>query len=62
VPVNNTERGSFGTIENRAKPNINNRDTSPARWVSGTKSLDPVVLEYATEDFVVDRLAKVRAR
>ncbi len=62
VPVNNTERGSFGNIENRAKPNINNRDTSPARWVSGTRSLDPVVLEYATEDFVVDRLAKVRAR
>ena len=62
TPVNYTERSSFGTIENRAKPSVTNRDTTPARWVSGTKSLDPVIQEYATEQFVIERLARVRAR
>ena len=62
VPVNLTERGSFGTIENRAKPSINNRDTSPARWVSATRSLDPIVEEPVTEQFVTERLARMRAR
>jgi len=62
VPVNFTERGSFGTIENRAKPSINNRDTSPARWVTGTRSLDPIVTEPVTEQFVVERLERMRAK
>lgn len=62
VPVNATERGSFGAIENRAKPNINNRDTSPARWVTGIRSLDPIVDEPVTEQFVVERLERMRAR
>lgn len=62
VPVNSTERGSFGSIENRAKLNVSNRDTTPARWVSGTRSLDPLVVEPITEAFVTERLARVRAR
>jgi hypothetical protein len=62
VPVNATERGSFGSIENRAKLNINNRDTSPARWVTGIRSLDPIVNEPITEQFVVERLERMRAR
>ena len=61
VPVNSTQLGSFGSIENRAKPSIDDRDTSPARWVSGTKSLNPVRPEPIVEQFVIDRLAKMRA-
>jgi hypothetical protein len=61
VPVNSTQQGSFGNIENRAKPNIDDRDTSPARWVSGTKSLNPVRPEPVVEQFVIDRLARMRA-
>ena len=61
VPVNSTQRGSFGSIENRAKPNIDDRYTSPARWVSGTKSLNPERPEPVVEQFVIDRLARMRA-
>jgi hypothetical protein len=61
VPVNSTQRGSFGSIENRAKPNINDRETSPARWVSGTRSLNPERPEPVVEQFVIERLARMRA-
>jgi hypothetical protein len=56
--VNGANKGSFGTIENRAKPNYNNRDNAPAKWKSGTKSLSTVIDEPRKPAAVVARLAK----
>lgn len=56
--VNGLNKGSFGTIENRAKPSYNNRDNAPAKWKSGTKSLSTVIDEPRKPAAVVARLAK----
>ena len=56
--LNGANKGSFGTIENRAKPNYNNRDNSPATWKSATKSLNNVIIEPKKPTAVVARLAK----
>jgi hypothetical protein len=56
--VNGLNKGSFGTIENRAKPSYNNRSNAPAKWKSGTKSLNTVITEPRKPAAIVARLAK----
>jgi hypothetical protein len=56
--INGLNKGSFGTIENRAKISYNNRDNSPAKWKSGTKSLNTIINEPKKPAAVVARLAK----
>jgi phage protein D len=56
--VNGSTKGSFGTIQNRAKPNYNGKDNAPAKWKSGTKSLATVIVEPKKPTAIVARLAK----
>jgi Phage tail baseplate hub (GPD) len=56
--INGANKGSFGTIENRAKVSYNGKDNSPATWKSGTKSLSTVIDEPRKPTAIVARLAK----
>lgn len=54
---NATSYVSFGNPQNRAKPSINGRANEPALWQTGTTSLDPIIYETTTPDFITYRWA-----
>ena len=51
-------KGSFGTIENRAKPNVNARSLEPATWKSSTRTLTTVEEIARRSPVIVERLFK----
>jgi phage protein D len=59
--VVDTNKGSFGTINNRSKPSaINGRSTAANTWKSKTRSLNTVIAAKKKGVSVTNRLAKKR--
>lgn len=58
--VSSAVKGSFGTIENRAKPSTNSRVTGPSTWRTQTPSLNSTIPVSKVSPAVVNRLAKKR--
>jgi len=52
-----TNKGSFGTIENRANVSTNTRSDAPSTWATLTKSLDILVPVVKKPVAIVNRLA-----